>query len=1061
MSFSSYAADASLGRDRGRAEGPGAQGFKERSSLSPSGAGDRRLSGSSEGERASDRVDDGRSSPAPAVPAADCSSSLQPSIYWNTASLSSRPSGRLPYSAVSSSTADAHAAFSGVSSSSMSSSQWLPGEAGENPFSAAGNTQEWSRVTDVGHSPRLPRDVDLLGASVHTLAASTCYDGASSALFYPNIRLSSGPAQGSNPFAAPVGTEGDRSRWRDRDQAFGVAPRVDALRGYTGNMSRPRVLGETAYDPHAYFAQDETTEIHSPAESESRGSYQPPCLSAFTASASSAPLRMSEGVSLSRGTAAYASSVSSRSRLASTPARESAPGGLFPQQETPSESSMRHTSTSDSTQRLRRLASASEEFPDWCVSWEHPFLKRSPLDVSRGPLPRRRCTDLFFFVLLLCCWTACAAALLLRLAPSASPLARLSAGIDWTGRVCGYDPGVEDFPLVYWPAKKQPETPIDQELSACSILPVCTKRCPVSFSSEREKGVCPPDTEAAGLCTWYSAGPAALLLRRYCLFVDADGKAQDHGLLSSWVRWVADVDLAWPLVLAAPAAALLLGYFFLWLLQKAAHAVVAGLVLLLEVLLLGAAYEFYCAYAASRALFLSSSFSPNTHPFDLSSPIDTAFVPLSSPAALPASSLPSSLPSSLSSSLPVSLPSSLSSLSSLSSSESLSKSAFVGLPLAIGSGAGNLFLMCLCCLAALLVAFFALFFRRELHVSTSVLTASATLLQQAPSKFLLLVPLAAATALASQGALVVAAVSHLAALGPIPTLPISACIPSLSPWVRLPLLSSSSVALLLALLFVALWTGAFLNAISRMIVSYFASAWYFMPRHMHGRRECLKAKAAEAVKVVFSYHLGSAALGGLILSSVQMLKLLFGWARYRAVRRNHSVFKRILCRVSNCVACLYTPVKFVTPTAFIFVALLGQPFLQASWTAIATLTRNPAATAFVWQIGWLLQLVGQLSISICVAWCTYTLLPMFPNTYSQLSSLWAPVFVAFVLSLYVASICMHVFGLAADTLLQAFLADREMSLQDGKYTAEHAPAALRTLDRYMLRTRPQGRLRRV
>ncbi|KFH10464.1 plasma-membrane choline transporter [Toxoplasma gondii MAS] len=622
------------------------------------------------------------------------------------------------------------------------------------------------------------------------------------------------------------------------------------------------------------------------------------------------------------------------------------------------------------------------------------------------------------------------------------------------------------------------------------FVQVCTKRCPVSFSSEREKGVCPPDTEAAGLCTWYSAGPAALLLRRYCLFVDADGKAQDHGLLSSWVRWVADVDLAWPLVLAAPAAALLLGYFFLWLLQKAAHAVVAGLVLLLEVLLLGAAYEFYCAYAASRALLLSSSFSPNTHPFDLSSPIDTAFVPLSSPAALPASSLPSSLPSSLSSSLPVSLPSSLSSLSSLSSSESLSKSAFVGLPLAVGSGAGNLFLMCLCCLAALLVTFFALFFRRELHVSTSVLTASATLLQQAPSKFLLLVPLAAATALASQGALVVAAVSHLAALGPIPTLPISACIPSLSPWVRLPLLSSSSVALLLALLFVALWTGAFLNAISRMIVSYFASAWYFMPRHMHGRRECLKAKAAEAVKVVFSYHLGSAALGGLILSSVQMLKLLFGWARYRAVRRNHSVFKRILCRVSNCVACLYTPVKFVTPTAFIFVALLGQPFLQASWTAIATLTRqdktwssafaffceareklehgerlsarqNPAATAFVWQIGWLLQLVGQLSISICVAWCTYTLLPMFPNTYSQLSSLWAPVFVAFVLSLYVASICMHVFGLAADTLLQAFLADREMSLQDGKYTAEHAPAALRTLDRYMLRTRPQGRLRRV
>lgn len=34
------------------------------------------------------------------------------------------------------------------------------------------------------------------------------------------------------------------------------------------------------------------------------------------------------------------------------------------------------------------------------------------------------------------------------------------------------------------------------------------------------------------------------------------------------------------------------------------------------------------------------------------------------------------------------------------------------------------------------------------------------------------------------------------------------------------------------------------------------------------------------------------------------------------------------------------------------------------------------ATAFVWQVGWLLQTVGQLSISIFIAWCTYTFLPV-------------------------------------------------------------------------------------
>ncbi|CBZ51518.1 conserved hypothetical protein [Neospora caninum Liverpool] len=1028
MPFYSYAVDSSLGRDRSRDEGPGAQGSTGAAS-SPSAGRDRRLSASrTSGQYSADCVD-GEFGSSPSL------SSFSPSIRWGssapTADRHSHPRATLA-------TAAARSSLSSASLSSLSQRLTVVNQQGTgNPFAPAcapldfpGDTETWNDLTGRGPSPNLPRDVEVLGASsVHSLAASTCYDGASSALFYPNVRLASAP---QNPFALHAGTAGDRGSWGRREQPAALIGRAQVgdfhgpspdLAGESSLAGLSRANGRGAIgDRDAYFAEDETPDLHSPADTESHGSYQPPRLSQLPAP-TSAPLRTAASVALS-SEREWTPSVSSRlARRPLLPARDAAAASP----RAVSASSLgRRTSSSPSTPAR---SYPSEDLSEWYVSWEHPFLKRSPLDVSRGPLPQRRCTDLFFLVLLLLAWFAVAAALALRLAPGASPVARLSAGIDWKGRTCGHDPGVEDFPLVYWPAKQQPETPINDELSACSIIPVCTKACPDAFSARREKGACSSDAESAGLCSWYSSGPAALLLRRYCLFVGADGKAKDHGLLSSWIRWVADIDIAWPLVVVAPTAALLLGYLFLWLLQKAAHAVVAGLVLLLEILLLGAAYEFYCAYAASRSL------SSYTHPFDRSYPVESAFVSQSTHAANPVSS---------------------------SLSSSVTKSVLVAFPLTVGSGAGNLALVCLCCVAALLIAFFSVFFRRELQVSTSVLTASAMLLQQAPRKFLLLLPLAAAAALASHGALVVAAVSHLLALGPIPMLPISACIPTLSPWVRLPLLSGSSIALLLSLLFVALWTGGFLNAVSRMVVAYYASAWYFMPRHMHDRRESLKAKAVEAAKVVFSYHLGSAALGGLILSSVQMLKLLFGWARYRAVRRNQSAFKRVVYRLSNCVACLYTPFKFVTPTAFIFVALLGQPLLQASWTAIATLTRNPVATAFVWQIGWLLQLVGQLSISICVAWCTYTLLPMFPSTYSQLSSLGAPVVLSFILSLYVASVCVHVFGLAADTLLQAFLADREMSLQDGKFTAEHAPASLRTLDRYMLRNRAsQGRMRRV
>ncbi|PFH36524.1 hypothetical protein BESB_047160 [Besnoitia besnoiti] len=1123
MSFYPYTLSSARDRDRGDdpsglQDSPGAPS----ASLSPSASRARRISaasssgagGSSYPEASSaDFPPFASSSPSPSFPA-DRARRGAGDAPW----LRSHPTG--PSAGA---TAPSTRGRSLLPPPSLVSSVVCPAaelDRAPNPFSASlgspGATVsdgDWAEpAAGLGPAPRLPHGVHVLGASSVRSLASTSYDGASSALFYPNVGLYSGapPTHTSTISAFQTGGQGGG------DGATGHAPlwgaSADARRtgmsrwgGGRGRSARgagPETigrstalgLGQLADDGDVYFAagDDVPGTPKSPSDAEPH-TYQPPRLASdIPPSTSSADMRGSADgpASHDRFSPSPSSSEMAQSSLFSSfalPSSSSAPwGGLGRDPPHPDNASFTgrarpsafssaaadassfspfllsaqrgsaHTDTREAFSPARSRGGAasgrhpsasslsppstpaesalcyvsSEDFSDWYVSWEHPFLKRSPLDVSGGPLPTRRCTDVFFLGLFVLVWLAVAGALILRLAPSPSPLPRLSSGIDWRGRVCGYDEGVEDFPLVYWPAKKQPSAPDDAELSACSVIPVCTKKCPAYFAPAREKGDCPPDAEAAGLCTWYGAAPAALLLRRYCLFVGPDGRAKDHGLLSSWIRWVADLDIAWPVLIAAPTAALVLGYLFMWLLQNAAHLVVAVLVMALELLLIGSSYAFYRAYATSS----NSLFSPSTtvppvyiHPSDPSVLLETARLSGSLLAAQPAS---------------------------WSSPPLSSGSALVACSLSSASGVAHLLGAVACGAAALLVAFCAVFFRHEIQLSTSVLTAAAMLLQQAPPKFLLLLPLVAGAALVSHGALAVGAVSHLLALGPVPTLPVATCIPSLSPWLRLPLLSWSSTALLLALLFVALWTAAFLTATCRMIVAYYASAWYFMPRQMSDRRELLKVKAAEAAKVICWYHLGSAALGGLVLSTVQIMKLTLSWARHRPVRRSQSAWRRCFYRLSNCFASLYAPVKCVTPTAFVFVALLGQPLLQASWTAVATLTRNPVTTAFVWQVGWLLQMICQLSISIIVAWCTYTLLPMIPSIFSQLSSLAPPVLCAFVLSLYVASVSMQIFGLAVDTLLQAFLADREMSLQDGKFTAEHAPAPLRTLGRHMLRNRP-------
>lgn len=188
---------------------------------------------------------------------------------------------------------------------------------------------------------------------------------------------------------------------------------------------------------------------------------------------------------------------------------------------------------------------------------------------------------------------------------------------------------------------------------------------------------------------------------------------------------------------------------------------VAGIVMLLELLLIGCSYEFYRAYSSSSSFFKQrlSAFPPTSssssyiHPADPSLLLDVALAPRSS--------RDSSSPSYLSSSIP---------LSSLGEAEIPSDSTFLAVPpFAVASsvlgGTGSLVLGILCSLCAVSIAVCAVIFRRELQMSTSVLTAAAMLLQQAPAKFLLLLPLAAASALATHSALLLTAVSHILALG--------------------------------------------------------------------------------------------------------------------------------------------------------------------------------------------------------------------------------------------------------------------------------------------------------
>lgn len=109
-----------------------------------------------------------------------------------------------------------------------------------------------------------------------------------------------------------------------------------------------------------------------------------------------------------------------------------------------------------------------------------PFERLSPLDVSKGPLKRRHPTDVCCLFLFGGFWVVLSWLVLSSLSGSSSPV-RLTAGIDWMGRACGLDKGVEHLPYLYWPSKAPPKAPVDTEMDSCNLIPVGLSPAPPAF----------------------------------------------------------------------------------------------------------------------------------------------------------------------------------------------------------------------------------------------------------------------------------------------------------------------------------------------------------------------------------------------------------------------------------------------------------------------------------------------------------------------------------------------------------------------------------------------------
>ena len=106
-------------------------------------------------------------------------------------------------------------------------------------------------------------------------------------------------------------------------------------------------------------------------------------------------------------------------------------------------------------------------------------------------------------------------------------------------------------------------------------------------------------------------------------------------------------------------------------------------------------------------------------------------------------------------------------------------------------------------------------------------------------------------------------------------------------------------------------------------------------------------------------------------------------------------------------------------------------------------------------IGNIFMFLGKMSIASLTAFVGYIILENWISIKKNLDSPMAPTIVIFMIAYVVGAVFISVYSISADTILQCFLVDTDISIQQGREEAHHRPEALEGFI-YLIKKEPKG-----
>nr|KAJ3422399.1 hypothetical protein HK105_008263 [Polyrhizophydium stewartii] len=222
-------------------------------------------------------------------------------------------------------------------------------------------------------------------------------------------------------------------------------------------------------------------------------------------------------------------------------------------------------------------------------------------------------------------------------------------------------------------------------------------------------------------------------------------------------------------------------------------------------------------------------------------------------------------------------------------------------------------------------------------------------------------------------------------------------------------------------LFGCIWMFVFLSGINQITIAGAVASWYWS----------LDKKTRQHLPVLHSfgrvcrYHLGSVALGSLLIAIVELVRIILMFLQRRARQSGNRTFQAIVACLQCCAKCIELTMKFINKNAYIYIAIKGTAFFKSASAASSLLVRNALRLVAVDFVADFVLILSKLAVTAAAGFLCYLWLNYKSDMYANVNFPFITIIIVVVEAYMVATAFFSIFHMAIDTIFLSFLEDCE------------------------------------